>query len=166
MEGDGSEVDCSSEKRSQEKRIDDEEDERVVEESQRSGKTVKEGLGKENVVHELHGEVGGRSVNVARLEEQTKEGGNPEVLAVSIDGEVDFGGAQAVNNKRNEVKAKGKKPFNLFKDTHLRKPNASNSAVEPRPKKRSRVESEEPTVFSWPVGLQNFVNQGVPSRSD
>ncbi|KAJ0879411.1 putative RNA recognition motif domain, nucleotide-binding alpha-beta plait domain superfamily [Helianthus annuus] len=166
MEGDGSEVDYPSEKWSQEIRIDDEEDERAVEEAQRSGKTVKVVLGNENDVHELHGEVGGRSVNIESLEEQTKEGGNPEVLAAGIDDEFNFGGAQAVNNKRNEVKTKNKKPFNLFKDTHVRKPNASYSAVEPRPKKRSRVESEEPTVFSWPVGLQNFANQGVQSRSN
>ncbi|KAF5775443.1 putative RNA-directed DNA polymerase [Helianthus annuus] len=164
LDGDGSEVDCSSEKRSQEERIDDEEDERLVEEPQRSGNTIKEGLGEENVAHELHGEVGGRLVNVACLEEQSKEGGNPEVLAVDIDCEVETGGAPSVNIKRNVVKAKGKKPFNLFKDSHIRKPIIHNSAGEPRPKKRSRLEAEEPIVFSWPVGLKNFVNQGDPSR--
>ncbi|MFS7899292.1 hypothetical protein Hanom_Chr14g01307521 [Helianthus anomalus] len=160
LDEDGSEVDCSSEKRSHEEPFDDEEDERLVEESQRSGNIIKEGLGDVNVVHELHGEVGGRLENVTCLEEQSKEGGNPEVMAVDIGCEIETGGAPSVSINRNVVKAKGKKPFNLLKDSHLRKPIIQSSVCEPRPKKRSRMEAEEPIVFSWPVGLNNFVNRG------
>ncbi|MFS8012652.1 hypothetical protein Hanom_Chr14g01323351 [Helianthus anomalus] len=105
----------------------------------------------------LHGEGEGVLDNKDRHAKNVEAGGNPEEI-LAAQGEVSgSGGAQPDNafSDSGIVKKLKKKPFNIVKDSHPRRPISISQANEPRPKKRSRMDLEEPNWFTWPSEIVN-----------
>ncbi|KAJ0856583.1 putative RNA recognition motif domain, nucleotide-binding alpha-beta plait domain superfamily [Helianthus annuus] len=105
----------------------------------------------------LHGEGEGGLDNKDRHAKNVEVWGNPEEI-LAAQGEVSgSGGAQPGNvfSDSGIVKKLKKKPFNILKDSHPRRPISVSQVNEPRPKKRSRMDLEEPNWFTWPAEIVN-----------
>ncbi|MFS7943596.1 hypothetical protein Hanom_Chr06g00502081 [Helianthus anomalus] len=166
LEDDGSLIGKGSpELQSSEFRVEDSEDEKFEEEEQKSVNDDVDLLGEVHGAHELHGEGDNRFMNVGGPEVPFEVGRIPEDMAANNSCGSSSGGAPSVSVKRSNVKVKSKKPFNLLKDSHPRKPIVPSLVSDSRPKKRSRRDVEEPEFFSWPVGLVNVGSKGDPLKS-
>ncbi|KAM0065404.1 putative RNA recognition motif domain, nucleotide-binding alpha-beta plait domain superfamily [Helianthus debilis subsp. tardiflorus] len=109
-------------------------------------------LEEEQELQKLHGEFlrhgGGEKFSVRR----ENVGGDPSTFFVDQGQAAGNDGAPPAHVESVNMKSKKKKPFNILKDHHSRKPNIVSPVSEIRPKKRSRSEAEEPRFFTWPTG--------------
>ncbi|KAJ0826227.1 putative RNA-directed DNA polymerase [Helianthus annuus] len=157
-EGVGSEEEKSTEEgKSSEFQVDRSEVEKVPEDGQtKSAEVLVEDV---HLAALLHGEGSLRvKDNNCVFNKENFKGGNPEVFSAA---QVPLSGGGVVPQGpvlSDNIPVKKKKPFNLFKDKHLRKPIMVSPPSNKRPAKRSRRESEEPKAFSWPDGLN--INRG------
>ncbi|MFS7939357.1 hypothetical protein Hanom_Chr05g00450761 [Helianthus anomalus] len=110
-------------------------------------------LEKEQEFQKLHGEFlrhgGGEKLPVRR----ENVGGDPSTFFGDQGQAGGNDGAPPAHVDSVIMKSKKKKPFNILKDSHSRKPISVSPGSENRPKKRSRSEAEEPRFFTWPSGL-------------
>ncbi|MFS7909914.1 hypothetical protein Hanom_Chr02g00100191 [Helianthus anomalus] len=115
----------------------------------------------------LHGEGPHRvKENNLVINKENFKGGNPEVF-ISAQDPLSGGGVVPMGTILSDnIPVKKKKPFNLFKDKHVRRPIMVSPPSKIRPAKRSRMELEETKAFSWPDGLNTDRGISEESRSN
>ncbi|MFS7987257.1 hypothetical protein Hanom_Chr11g01020321 [Helianthus anomalus] len=120
-------------------------------------------LEEEQELQKLHGEgschVGGGKFSVRR----ENVGGDPNASFVDRGPAVGVDVVPPDHVDGVNIKLKKKKPFNLLKDSHPRKPITVSPGSENRPKKRSRMDAEEPRFFTWTTGLVRSDNSSLSS---